>query len=328
MTTTKLTTVPETGPGKNIPRDRWDRPLITPVGGGKPVAYTRCTTYVDALDDKANLMMWKARMAARGIAGREDLALQVKGIPDPDSPEGKKKLNKIVEAAQEHAGATSAATIGTELHAFTERLDRGEEITNIGEPWQSDIDAYQAMRDQAGLEVVDIETFVVNDKLKIGGTFDRIYRVDGKNYVGDLKTGSVDWGAGKFAMQLAVYANSQLYNPETFERTPLDVDRDYGIIVHLPKGENTCKLYWLNIKAGWENVHLATKVRQYRSHKFDYWMQPIEIPQGPGVLDLIEVAQTLDELAAIYHANKDSWSRQFNDAAAARKKMLLEDLPF
>ena len=51
-----------------ISRDRWVRPLITPVGGGKPVGYTRVSTLAKALDDTTNLTAWKLRTAAVGLA--------------------------------------------------------------------------------------------------------------------------------------------------------------------------------------------------------------------------------------------------------------------
>ena len=36
-------------PMNEIPRDRWDRPLIIPPNGGQPVAYTRVSTLAKAL---------------------------------------------------------------------------------------------------------------------------------------------------------------------------------------------------------------------------------------------------------------------------------------
>ena len=61
MSTTTLATPELVGPGKHVQRDRWGRPLITPPRGGKPVPYTRCTTYVDVLESTWNLMAWKQR---------------------------------------------------------------------------------------------------------------------------------------------------------------------------------------------------------------------------------------------------------------------------
>ena len=51
-----------------IPRDRWGRPLITPVGGGKPEPYTRVSTLAKTLDDKTALSKWMCRQTAIGLA--------------------------------------------------------------------------------------------------------------------------------------------------------------------------------------------------------------------------------------------------------------------
>ena len=42
-------------PHTDIPRDHWNRPLVVPPGGGNPVPYTRCTTFIDPLEDQYNL---------------------------------------------------------------------------------------------------------------------------------------------------------------------------------------------------------------------------------------------------------------------------------
>ena len=39
--------------GETIERDKWDRPLITPPDGGKPVGYTRASTLAKALDTRS-----------------------------------------------------------------------------------------------------------------------------------------------------------------------------------------------------------------------------------------------------------------------------------
>ena len=51
---------------QEIPRDRWGRPLITPVDGGDPMPYTRVSTLAKALDDKTALTDWKCRQVAIG----------------------------------------------------------------------------------------------------------------------------------------------------------------------------------------------------------------------------------------------------------------------
>lgn len=246
------------GGNRDIERDNFGRPLIVPPGGGKPKAYTRCTTFVDALSDKSNLMAWKARMAALGLARSDDLMLQIAGH-DPDD---KKGLDRLVDQAANLAGASRGANIGTQIHEATEKYDRGEELPPLGK-FQADVDAYiQATR---GLEVAAVEQFRVHDDLHIGGTADRLFLIDGKLTIADIKTGGL-WDVGKMAMQLAVYANSVPYNPETNTREvdPHPVDTTRGLLIHLPEGKGTCDLYWLNLQVGMEAVHLAAEVRRWR----------------------------------------------------------------
>lgn len=309
----------KTGPGKDIDRDRWGRPLIIPPRGGKPVPYTRCTTFVGSLDDKENLMKWKARMTAVGMAQRDDLVLQARAADLDD----KKTLGRVAEAAAEHAGASQRATIGTELHALTERLDRGETLPDMGK-WQADLDAYQAATSKLGLVSEEIETFVVNDALKIGGTFDRVYTYRGQRFIGDLKTGStLDWGTGTFAMQLAVYANSLRYDHTTGARESLDVQTDVAILVHLPAGTGRCDVYWLDIKRGWASVSLAAAVREFRKLKRDTWLRPITQPAtAPSIEDLIANATSLDDLNQIWFNHQSSWTPALTAAAAAKKTQL------
>src|SRR5689334_2925212 len=66
-----------TTPAPQVPRDRWQRPLVVPPKGGKPVAYTRCTTFVGCLEDTFNLSRWQQRMVALGLNDRPDLLLAV-----------------------------------------------------------------------------------------------------------------------------------------------------------------------------------------------------------------------------------------------------------
>ncbi len=108
------------GPAATIPRDRWNRPLIVPPGGGKPTAYTRCTTFVDCLEDKYNLQRWQLRQCAIGLADRPDLLLSVSAHRDD-----KHALNSITEKAMEAAQSSARSTMGTATHALGERVDRG-----------------------------------------------------------------------------------------------------------------------------------------------------------------------------------------------------------
>ncbi len=197
-------------PATELTRDRWGRPLITPLDGGKPVGYTRVSTLAKALDDLNNLMAWKARKTAEGLVRRPDLLTLVSGAiangdPDTDWPT-KKALNAAVEQAMEAAGSSKGATAGTGFHSLTEAIDRGNEPLFVSAADRVRLDAYRAAT--AHIEWLDIECFVVNDALRAAGTFDRLGRLpDGRVVVADLKSGKseADYPFSTTVQNLAEY---------------------------------------------------------------------------------------------------------------------------
>ena len=80
---------------RELPRDRWGRPLITPPEGGDPVAYQRVTTFVGALEDTYHLGQWQIRMAVLGTAKRRDIQLAAAAITDPKDRYQKRTLNDL-----------------------------------------------------------------------------------------------------------------------------------------------------------------------------------------------------------------------------------------
>ena len=137
------------------------------------------------------------------------------------------RLDEIVEKAVEHS--TAAATTGTSLHALTERLDRGQKLGAVPEPYGADLKAYE--KATAGIEWTDIETFRVLDGWRVAGTADRVGRIDGTLVIADIKTGSIDYPL-KFAMQLAVYARSLPYDIGTDTRGAAQPGPEPGLRRH------------------------------------------------------------------------------------------------
>ncbi len=81
---------------------------------------------------------------------------------------------------------------GTRCHDASEALDRGEAIV-YGESQLTDeeyelMTFYIAWHKQFKPEIVHIEKVLVSDKHKLGGKLDRIYIIDGKRVLFDLKT--------------------------------------------------------------------------------------------------------------------------------------------
>jgi hypothetical protein len=308
-------------PGPEIRRDRWGRPLVTPPGGGKPVAYTRCTTYVGAIEETYNLSRWQQRMVALGLADRRDLLLAVAAHRDD-----KTKLNQVCEDALEAAKGHAAATTGTALHAITETHDRGNDVGLLPQDAKADLAAYVAAT--KALKPVHIEQFMVLDNLKIGGTPDRISRYsDGKRYVTDLKTGSLDFGFLKIAAQLAVYARSTPYDVEAGKRMePHGAELDKGLVIHLPAGSATCTLFWVDLLAGWEVVQLCKRVREKRALPSYALFTPLEteVPAARPLADQITSATTPDAVRTLWRDHATEWTGELTQLAKAHISHLTE----
>jgi hypothetical protein len=243
-----------------IDRDRYGRPLVVPVKGGKPIAYTRATTIANSLDDASALVAWKMRMTAIGLTTRPDILLSISA-----AQEDKMAVNSLIEDAMQVAGANKAANIGTALHSFAERLDLGQELGVISDEWMSDMKAYEHATKILSNKF--IEQFSVLDKYKIAGTPDRVVEYKGELFIADIKTGRVDH-PNNIAIQLAIYANGLPYDGATATRgTWGEVNKDKAIIIHLPAGTGTCKLMWIDIKEGFKGLQLAMKARQWRDQK-------------------------------------------------------------
>lgn len=251
----------------DVPRDKFGRPLIVPPEGGKRVPYTRVTTYVGALEDTYKLQLWQQRMTAIGLADRPDLLLAVAAHRDD-----RDRMDEITGQAKDAAQAGAAATTGTAIHALTERVDRGEPLPALPPAYVADLEAYRAAT--TALRSVAIEHFVVCDGLKVAGTADRLVEMGGQLYIADVKTGSIEYGVGKIAMQLAAYAHGCTYDPGTSERAEHGASLEHGIIIHLPAGQGTCTLHWVDLTQGWAGVQLAAQVRQWRGLRMKHLTAP------------------------------------------------------
>jgi len=321
-----------------IPRDRWHRPMIVPATGGKPVPYTRVTTFAGSVEDMFGLGQWQQRMVAIGLSMRKDLLLSVSAHADD-----KDELNKIVDQAREAAAASAAATTGTALHKLAERYDRGQMTSeDMPESNRADLDAYIVA--MAPLTIHGIEQFVVLDDIRVAGTFDRIVSYDGQRYVADIKTGSIEYGVGKMAIQLALYSRGLLYDNGL--RGEMGVSQTAGIIIHLPAGQGRCDLYWINLKEGWSAVDLCAMVRNWRQRKgllaaasfgtavldppvseTDQAVAAVtdEFPETEAVTALsllIDEAPTTGVLEELWAAHRDVWTAEHTRAATARKNQL------
>lgn len=309
----------------DIPRDRLGRPMVMPLSGDKPVAYTRCTTFVGAIEDTWNISRWTQRMVLRGLAGRDDIRAAVLDT----SPEDKKRLDELCEEAKEAGGGNDASRWGTYMHKVTEAADRGEDPGAIPLPllavprdplaYVPDLAAYTEATQP--LRHLAIEQFTVNDQLLIGGTPDRVVEYQGERYIADLKTGGIDFGTLKIAAQLAVYARSTPYDIATGERLPAHgASTERGIIIHLPAGTGTCTLYWVDLLAGWDAVRLCRDVRAKRTqHKFRTLTQRLDAAGDQTISLATKITNCImaDQVRALWRQHADAWTDDLTDLAKA-----------
>jgi len=218
-----------------------------------------------AISDTSTLTAWKCRQTAIGVARRPDLALLIAATDVSD----RQTLSGAVRGAMDAAASDSAANIGTALHSMSEIADRGDDLTGFPEEFRRDIEAYRATMQTNNVQVLATEQFVVCDELQTAGTFDRAVLHNGDRIIADIKTGAQ---APKYALetaaQVALYARSKLYDPETGARLDMNMNLERGLLIHLPQGEGECTLYDLDLDLGWQVACLAFDVRAMRKQKY------------------------------------------------------------
>lgn len=321
-----------------IPRDRWGRPLIIPVGGGKPVAYTRASTLGKAIEDTYHLNRWMQRSVAFGLSRRPDLLALVAAVATNEG-EDRGPLDELCEKAHEAAKGDQGANVGTALHKLSERADAGEDLSYLPPILLEAIEAY---REQMRVfEVLASETFVACDQVQTAGTFDRVVRllVDlehrngtipaGTVLVLDLKTGKAEsakyWGP-TYGVQQAVYQAGDPYLPSgriTWEELLGEDVRpspDWAVLLHIPSDSpKDAGLIVVDLEIGRAMADLCLEVRKARKSKelmndaFAVEVPAVSIDGGsptPGVEDVVPAP---DLFALIAVANADDLDQLWED---------------
>jgi hypothetical protein len=317
--------------GLEIPRHKlWNGPLVIPEkhratrmppGTGQQcskcgrwwkgkcpcVYYKRTTNWIDVIQNEYALKAWDRRLVAYGMSQRPDLILAAAACKPPHDKKvltqaDKDALQAIADQAKDFAKGSAAATIGTSLHKLTERMDLGETLGFVPEPWPADLRAYQEVT--KGIEWVDVESFRVHDEYKVGGTADRIGWYEGRLRIFDVKTGSDFWADGQGpAMQLAMYARSRKYDIATDTRVPdvADIDLNVAYVIHLPEGQGFCELIPTDVAKGWGACRVAKEVWKTRAEK-KYFMDPEQVRHNTTFTDMAARATTLVELQGLWRS--------------------------
>lgn len=315
-----------------IPRDDKERPLIVPPGGGEPVPYERISRVGGFTDTLEWLMDWRLGHLALGMARNPDLCWQAAAYDDWNDP----RMRDLVETAHDRAGGNLKANYGTAVHAHS---DPGANPEHVPQEMREDVRAYHLAMEQAGVQVLWHEVFVVDDVLQVAGTVDTIglHPLLGV-HVADKKTGH--YKAMPFAIQLACYANARKVDMHAVregvlsDRLPLgmdprtgedhgDVNRDRAVVAHIPKGGGSCTLRKVDIKRGYEAALRAMDVR--RDQTCGEWTDPEplgKVSRSATIAAAIAGATCRADLIAL-KANAERYMTKAHRAAAREKWIAL-----
>jgi hypothetical protein len=336
-------------PEDRLTRDQWGRPEITPPGGGRKIGYRRASSFGAPLESDWNLQLWGKRQVARGIARREDLALEVTrveiGLDDPDPKKvraAKSGLDKIAETAMEHMQSSAKASIGTSAHAIYELIDLGRDPGHIPTMLRADVAAYRELTEPR-FRMVSIERFVVHDDLRAAGTLDRAAELRapmvapdgtvieaGQVVIGDVKTSQdMSWAGCKFGVQCLIYAEGTPYCTETGRRESWGhaaPRTDWGLIIHVPSCQGTAALYWVNLDEARIAAHHALEVHGWRGRRGkDLITRAALVEVAEDFFGTAAAAVSLDELtsASIRAVASGAWNDVLRQAFTRRKAELI-----
>lgn len=243
------------------------------AAGSDPVAAVMAD-----LVHRRDVTIAKARKADRkGKLGAGELATYVDGA----EREYKKAANELADMLLEVGGVHEKAQKGTDLHALCELYDLegidavGDLLTDgkISPADLADVEAYAAAIERAGIKIIreHVEQTIVNHELKVAGRLDRVALVKfpgmarATRCVLDIKTGRIDFGAGKIAQQLEMYASSTGYDLNTHEEIDLKLSRTKAVVVHVPAGTGTATVHPVDLVLGRRGNKLSGEVRAWRN---------------------------------------------------------------
>jgi hypothetical protein len=324
-------------------RDQYGRYLLQDPRTGQERSWTRATTIAHTLSDEFRLTQWKRRKVAEGLARRPEL-VPVAGLLGAQLAELegdwrrakplKEELDALCDEAARAAGAEQGSQLGTDLHSLTEWADAGR-LGEVEVPAElaDDLQAYLVGMRQAGIECPPeyIERIVINAQVDSAGTFDRLAWVPARDrlVIADLKTQkTVDFGFLEPAIQFAEYAYADwIIDPASGLPGPMpEVDREVGLLLHLPVGKAELTIYEVDLVEGWAAAVHAYEARQFRTRAKAMgrrWSPPRADGTRDGqLLYLIHHAPNGQALEALWRDAGERWTSQHTEAARARRAEL------
>jgi hypothetical protein len=332
-------------------------PLIIQPDGTRR-AYTRASSLGDFLADNSFLTEWQLCNLAVALGRRPDLADMcavepyTTGFAEPEArikSASKKRLMGIIERLLDSVRISERADRGTVVHAVTEQDYDGYVPVNV----LTEHAAFLEWLAINNVTRVGSEIFVVNDELKVAGTFDHLFYIEGFGLIiGDTKNGRNQNNLG-FACQFANYSRSKYYDIHTGERIDLAEYVKSRFHIDAPEGVNQDVALLLNVKAafdggigevkvsevdiqwGYEQCKLAAAVRDARKQESGKVLQSKILKHVKGaaakklahkaIVERLWAATSHAELAVIWKQYKKIWTDDMTLAARGRRDQLGEE---
>lgn len=313
---------------RKIEHDGWGRYKLPHPETGKERSWTRVTTIAGTLEDRFHLEEWGKRKVLEGVVlerGIVSLAAAVFGEHgfDPQTQDAKKALNRLTKQAVDTAGVSKGADTGTALHVVTEDYNQGQESSAKARAIELGLEgnllAYHRTLRREGITVLPefMERVVCIPELNAVGRLDNLVREAGTDLlrVFDLKSQkTLDFGALKIAIQLAMYVNAEaMFDEDTWTWVDMPpVDREIGTVCWLPvlEGEDdkVCQLYDVDLTWGWRWAKASFQTRKARNAKPLTLRKP-RVVAAPAEETVSSVAAGFDVLAkerVLGRADRDS----------------------
>jgi hypothetical protein len=280
--------------GEVLPRTNDGNPMIVPRDCALPEEYTRASAMADFLaHDIFHLKRWEIRYLIPWLARSPDLIEWASTLYYSTGPltgtlpldERKRvgaQIDQIAAMVLERSAIHEAANAGSAVHEVTVP---GHPGAPLHPKLAAAAKAYHQIT--SAFTRVASEVFVVNDELKVGGTFDSGYlspEYPGCVLIGDTKSGKSVHQA-EFEIQLACYSRGEVYLgppkyhpgaiiPEheyddqrlTFEEFfGLPVNQKVAYLVHVPvEGAPKPRVVKMDLVRGWDLAQAAAEVRDAR----------------------------------------------------------------
>lgn len=332
---------------ENPPRDDSGRPLLIPRGlavdDANRVAYSRASSLGDILEEFSFLWKWKMRGLAVGLSQSMDLIrlasseIYTCGFAEDEQAnrESGRRVDQIIERAMDRAGVDMKADYGTAIHARTEP---GNDNIDPDQKQADDVASCWDLWTELGVVNIGTEIFTANDSLTSAGTFDHLSFVPGYGIiVTDKKTSKS--AKGTYDIQLASYADGDVYNKDTDERMTLEeyvhsqgwppslINRKVGLIWWVKNGRTQAR--FLDLERGIEAARKAAWIRDERrkigvAKDVTKDIRAAVSTLRDSLLTNLQAAPTVDHITAVWNnpMARAIWTDQHTAAATARRQEL------